>query len=68
MNGPSVPAVASPITTAGVARRLGIAEGTVRAWVKAGRLTPILVTETRINLFDAQVVDRLAQERRGERR
>jgi DNA-binding transcriptional MerR regulator len=55
--------VQSPMTTASVARRLEKSEGTIRAWVRAGRLQPMAVTDSGVKLFDPAEIDRLARER-----
>jgi predicted site-specific integrase-resolvase len=51
-----------PLTTSSVARRLSVAEGTVRAWVRGGRLQPLAITESGIRLFASGAVDRFARE------
>ena len=51
-----------PLTTSGVARRLERSEQTVRSWVRSGRLHPVAVTASGINLFDPRDIDRVAQE------
>jgi DNA-binding transcriptional MerR regulator len=49
------------ITTAGVARRVRRSEGTVRYWVRTGRLTPTAVTESGVALYEPAAIERLAQ-------
>ncbi len=57
----------APLTTASVARRLSVSEGTVRGWVRGGRLSTVATTESGVRLFDPQEVDRLAQQIAGKR-
>jgi DNA-binding transcriptional MerR regulator len=57
-----------PLTTSSVARRLKRAEGTIRGWVRDGRLVPMTQTESGVRLFDPAAIERLAtemEERRG---
>jgi hypothetical protein len=58
----TVAVAAAPLTTSGVARATKRAEGTVRAWVKSGRLRPMVTTQSGIRLFDPLDVARLAEE------
>jgi DNA-binding transcriptional MerR regulator len=51
------------MTTASVARRLEKSEGTIRAWVRSGRLQPMAITESGVKLFDPAEVNRLAEAR-----
>ncbi len=55
------------ITTAGVARRVKRSEGTVRYWVRTGRLTPGSVTESGVALYDPVAIERLAERLAQER-
>lgn len=49
-----------PLTTSSAARRLKRSEGTVRNWVRDGRLRPIATTESGVRLFDPVEIDKLA--------
>jgi excisionase family DNA binding protein len=49
------------LTTSSVARRLGVAEVTVRLWARTGRLRATR-TETGLRLFAPADVERLADE------
>lgn len=56
------------LTTSAVTQRLAarhgcpVAEGTIRSWVRGGRLHPVAKTASGISLFDVDQVDRLGQQ------
>jgi DNA-binding transcriptional MerR regulator len=54
------------LTTSGVARRLSVAEVTVRSWVRLGRLRALATTQSGIRLFDPVEVERLAAKRAAD--
>ena len=55
------------LTTSGVARTLQESEGTVRSKARRG-IYPFIETESGVRLFDADTIERIAQERAERRR
>lgn len=55
------------LTSADVARLVGVVPDTVRGWARCGRLQPVMTTPGGVRLFRQEDAERLAEKRLVER-